>query len=99
MTIAPVSDTLLIDRFGTLPDGTPVERIRLRSAQGLDVAILSLGAAVQALHAPDRNGVPADIVLGHDTLAPYLSDRRFFGATVGRVVVASKTMLSSVPLM
>ena len=33
---------------------------------------------------PDRDGLPADIVLGHEELAPYLVHRRYFGATVGR---------------
>ncbi|MCK0195390.1 galactose mutarotase [Ancylobacter sp. 6x-1] len=70
--------------FGHLPDGTEVERIRLAGANGFEVAILTYGATIQALHVPDRNGRTADIVLGHDTLAPYLATRSFFGATIGR---------------
>ncbi|WP_306891321.1 aldose epimerase family protein [Ancylobacter amanitiformis] len=70
--------------FGTLADGTAIERLRLIGDAGFEVAILTFGAAVQALHVPDRDGVSADIVLGHDSLAPYASDRRYFGAAVGR---------------
>ncbi len=70
--------------FGQLPDGAVVDRIRLAAADGFAVAILTYGAAVQALDVPDRDGRLADVVLGHDTLAPYVADRRFFGATVGR---------------
>jgi len=33
---------------------------------------------------PDRNGKLDDIVLGFDTLTPYLGDQPFFGALVGR---------------
>jgi aldose 1-epimerase len=70
--------------FGCLPDGTPVERVTLRGTEGFEVAIITFGAAVQALRVPDREGRCADIVLGYDELAPYLAERRFFGATVGR---------------
>lgn len=84
MSTASAIDTLMIDSFGVMPDGAAVERIRLRGAHGVEVAVLSLGATVQALHAPDRNGAAADIVLGHETLDPYLRHRRFFGAAVGR---------------
>ncbi|MFT0861488.1 aldose epimerase family protein [Ancylobacter sp. G4_0304] len=84
MSTASALDTLQIDRFGTLPDGAPVECIRLRGADGFEVAILTLGATVQALHVPDRDGTPGDVVLGHDTPEDYLRERRFFGATVGR---------------
>ncbi len=70
--------------FGHLPDGAPVKKVTLRGARGFEVAIITFGAAVQALRAPDREGRCADVVLGHDALAPYLARRQFFGATVGR---------------
>lgn len=76
--------TLLREPFGTLPDGRAAERLRLRGADGFEVRIITYGAAVQALHAPDRDGRLADIVLGHEELAPYLAHQRYFGATVGR---------------
>lgn len=72
------------DLFGHLPDGRAVERVLLRGTAGFEVSIITYGAAVQALHAPDRNGQLADLVLGHDAIEPYLSRRDFFGATVGR---------------
>jgi len=75
---------VLRESFGLMPDGARVERVRLHGADGFEVAIISYGAAVQALHVPDRDGRLADIVLGHDDLPPYLASRRYFGATVGR---------------
>jgi aldose 1-epimerase len=83
-SLNPTGPRVVRETFGHLPDSTPVERIRLRGAGGFEVAIITFGAAVQALHVPDRDGLCADIVLGHDELAPYLAERRFFGATVGR---------------
>jgi len=83
MSVAQIQQVLR-EIFGTLPDGTRVERVRLRGADGFEVAIIMYGAAVQALYVPDRDGKLADIVLGHDDLQPYLASRRYFGATVGR---------------
>lgn len=72
------------DLFGRLPDGSAVERVVLRGADGFEARIITFGAALQALIAPDADGNCDDIVLGHDDLAGYLAERRFFGATVGR---------------
>jgi aldose 1-epimerase len=71
--------------FGQMPDGTAVEAITLSNAKGIKATILTLGASVQSLIAPDRSGKPADVVLGYDTLAGYIAKPNFFGATVGRV--------------
>jgi len=70
--------------FGHLPDGTAVKKVTLRGTKGFEVAVITLGAAVQALQVPDREGRCADVALGHDALAPYVAHRRFFGATIGR---------------
>lgn len=70
--------------FGTLPNGHAVERLRLHGAGGFTVSVLNYGATVQELRVPDRAGRLADVVLGHDTLEPYLATRNFFGATIGR---------------
>ncbi|WGS19619.1 MULTISPECIES: aldose epimerase family protein [unclassified Bradyrhizobium] len=75
-----------IDRapFGRLPDGSLVERVTLRGADGFEAAILPFGATLQSLMTPDRDGHCDDIVLGHDEFGGYLAQRKFFGATVGR---------------
>ncbi|WP_027571852.1 aldose epimerase family protein [Bradyrhizobium sp. WSM1743] len=72
------------DVFGTLPDGSKVERVALRGEGGFEVRIITYGAVLQALIAPDALGGYDDVVLGHDTFAAYLAERKFFGATVGR---------------
>lgn len=70
--------------FGTLADGTPIEAVTLSTPAGASVRIMTLGAAVQSLHTPDRHGVAGDIVLGFDTAREYFGDSHYFGATVGR---------------
>jgi aldose 1-epimerase len=71
--------------FGTLPDGREVMRHTLRNASGMEVALIDWGAAIQALHVPDRDGTLANVALGFSSLEPYLRpDSHSLGATVGR---------------
>lgn len=71
--------------FGTLSDGTPVEIYTLTNANGVQARIMTYGATLTELHAPDRNGKLGDIVLGFDRLEPYVKGHPYFGSTVGRV--------------
>ncbi len=70
--------------FGTLPDGKAVEAVTLRNHHGLSATVITYGASLQALVAPDRAGKPADIILGYARLQDYLDKPQYFGATVGR---------------
>ncbi|EGX57381.1 aldose 1-epimerase [Streptomyces zinciresistens K42] len=72
------------EHFGTLSDGTEVHRWTLERA-GLRVRVLSYGGIVQSLEVPDRDGHPADVVLGFADLAGYVSHPGpYLGALVGR---------------
>jgi aldose 1-epimerase len=70
--------------FGTFGDGQTVEAITLTNKHGVTVRLIALGASVQSLTVPDRNGKPADVVLGYSHLADYLDKPQYFGSTVGR---------------
>ena len=70
--------------FGHLPDGTAIEAVLLRGDNGFEVRVITYGAALLSILAPDRAGRLADVVLGRADLAGYLAVRRFLGATVGR---------------
>ncbi|WP_238480954.1 aldose epimerase family protein [Dyella telluris] len=72
------------ETFGTMPDGTKVDAVVLSNAHGMQARILALGASVQSVTTPDRNGKGANIALGYATLDGYLSKPQYFGATVGR---------------
>jgi len=50
----------------------------------MSATLISFGAGIQSVILPDREGRPADIALGHDTLEEYLGKREYLGATVGR---------------
>ncbi|AXJ95567.1 MULTISPECIES: aldose epimerase family protein [unclassified Sphingomonas] len=70
--------------FGQLPDGTKIEAVTLTGANGVRARIMTLGATLQSFEVPDRNGKAADITLGHDTAAEYVTQPNFWGQTVGR---------------
>ena len=70
--------------FGTLPDGAQVSEFTLANSRGMVVKILDFGGIIREIQAPDRDGCFADVVLGFDTIAPYLKDSPYFGALIGR---------------
>ena len=70
--------------FGQMPDGATVNQFTLTNVHGMVAKIIDFGAIVTELHVPGRDGVAADVVLGFDTLEPYLADNPYFGALIGR---------------
>ncbi|MFJ5259540.1 aldose epimerase family protein [Streptomyces sp. NPDC088387] len=69
--------------FGSLTDGTKVHRWSLANG-GTRLKVLSYGGIVQALEISDRRGRYANVSLGFDNLADYVSSSPYFGALVGR---------------
>ncbi|WP_394618252.1 aldose epimerase family protein [Lentzea sp. JNUCC 0626] len=75
--------------FGRVGDAD-VHRYVLAWPGGLTVRVLDLGGVIQSLEAPDRSGVPANVVLGFGSLDEYVKNnqpggnRVFFGALIGR---------------
>ncbi|MGV3603440.1 MAG: aldose epimerase family protein [Dyadobacter fermentans] len=76
--------TISKEAFGQLPDGQQADLYTLTNANGMTVNITNYGGIITKLTAPDKNGEWADVVLGFDSLPPYLSGHPFFGALVGR---------------
>src|SRR5690349_7952015 len=71
--------------FGTLPDGQRVDLFTLHNDHGMTVKVSTYGGTITEFHVPGRDGTIANVVLGFDTLAQYLTKHPYFGATVGRV--------------
>ncbi|MER5867184.1 aldose epimerase family protein [Kitasatospora sp. NPDC002040] len=63
--------------------GAAIERWTLRSDL-VEATVLTLGATLHGLTAPDRAGRPAQILLGTEDLTGILGPARHYGATVGR---------------
>ena len=70
--------------YGHLPDGRAVFEYTLDNGRGLTLRAINLGGIVTALHCPDRDGRPANVVLGFDNLTDYLERNPNFGTLVGR---------------
>ncbi len=70
--------------FGKTKDGTSVDRFTVRNAAGLSFSLITYGATLTSLIAPDREGRQAELTLGFDTLEAYEGAHPYFGATVGR---------------
>src|SRR5690242_11642862 len=70
--------------FGAAGDGTTIDLYTLTNPHGLEARIMTYGGALVSLRAPDRAGRLADVVLGFDTLAPYLAGHPYFGCLIGR---------------
>jgi aldose 1-epimerase len=70
--------------FGVTKDGKTVEMYTLKDAD-LEVKIITFGARIQSVLAPDKHGEVSDVILGQKDLSGYVSDGgTYFGAVVGR---------------
>jgi aldose 1-epimerase len=72
------------ERYGITEDGQPVDVYTLVNTAGMRVRILTLGCVIARLEVPDREGKPANVVLGLDSLAGYMHRSPHFGAIAGR---------------
>jgi len=72
------------EAFGALSDGTPIEAVLLTGKNGVSARVITLGATLQALNAPDRAGKITDVTLGYDDAKSYIDRPNFWGQTVGR---------------
>lgn len=71
--------------FGNLDENTPIYLYKITNAGGASVALQTLGAGIQSLCMPDRNGTLADVVLGFDNPKDYTNpDYGYQGLVVGR---------------
>ncbi len=65
-------------------DGRRVQLFTLDNGRGLKMRVTNYGGIIVSLEVPDRDGRPADVVLGFDRLGDYLAGHPYFGALIGR---------------
>ncbi len=71
--------------FGYINENEPVYLYKITNESGAHVTLQTLGAGIQALYMPDRNGKFSDVVLGFDNPSDYLNpDYGYQGLVVGR---------------
>jgi aldose 1-epimerase len=69
--------------FGRVGE-TNVQIYTLTNVHGIEARIMTYGATLVSLKTPDRAGNLKNIILGFDSLDPYVAGVPYFGATVGR---------------
>lgn len=72
--------------FGKTKDGVEVKRITLRNAKGMSAQIITYGAIIKELQAPDRQGNFTNVVLTTDTLGKFEGGFNGAAAIIGRVI-------------
>ena len=79
------SENIVKTDFGKTLEGQTVDQYTLTNGHGVQAKIMTYGATWTSMLVPDRDGQMADVLLGFDTLRPYLDGHPYFGSTVGRV--------------
>jgi aldose 1-epimerase len=81
---ASAQTTVVKASYGKLPDGSQADVYTL-SDKTLTVRVITFGAHIISVKAPDKSGNVADVVLGYDSLAGYIADdKTYVGSVVGR---------------
>lgn len=70
--------------WGKTTTGEDVQLFTLTNTSGITARITNFGGILVSLSTPDKSGQFADIVLGYDSLEPYLKKHPFFGCITGR---------------
>jgi aldose 1-epimerase len=70
--------------FGTLPDGSVIDRYTLTNGHGMRVRVLTYGGILQTIEVPDRRGRTANVALGFNNLTDYVERSPYFGCITGR---------------
>jgi aldose 1-epimerase len=68
--------------WGVLKDGTTVSHYTLINRNGLRLGITTYGATLTSFSAPDKHGRLDDVLIGYNTLEPYVD--LGFGQSIGR---------------
>jgi aldose 1-epimerase len=56
----------------------------LKNTKGMEVTVINIGARIVSIIVPDKVGKPQNIVLGYDSITPYLQADNYLGAVIGR---------------
>lgn len=70
--------------FGKLADGTPVDAYRITNGRGLEAQVMTLGATLISLKAPDRHGRIGEVTLCRASYEEYAQGHPLLGSVVGR---------------
>lgn len=81
--VPPLEAKVTESAFGKTQKGVEIKLFTLQDGP-MQVRVMTYGARIVSIDVPDRHGKVADVVLGFDSLEPYLAKNPYFGAIVGR---------------
>lgn len=70
--------------YGKLNDGEEIFSYTISAENGASVTLMTLGAGLDSLFIPDKNGKPVNIICGYDTPQKYIDSCEYQGTTAGR---------------
>jgi len=68
----------------TTDEGNTTHLYTLKNANGMEVCVTNIGGRIVSIWVPDKNGNFQDVVLGFDSIQPYIPFSTNFGAIIGR---------------
>lgn len=80
----PATLSVTREPFGSLKDGSDVDRYTLTNACGSSVSVITYGGTITQCLMSDSRGSFESVVLGFDNLQQYLEPHPRFGALIGR---------------
>jgi aldose 1-epimerase len=81
----PTLSGLLPSKFEYATEEGEMNRLYvIKNSSGMEVTAVNIGARIVSVMAPDKDGGMRNVVLGYDSIQPYLQPKNFFGAIVGR---------------
>ena len=72
------------ENFQRQVDGKPVDLYTIRNQRGMVVKLTNLGAKIQQILVPDRDGKLGDVALGYDDLDGVINGQASLNAFIGR---------------
>jgi len=81
----PTLSGLLPSKFEYRTEKGDVNRLYvIKNSQGMEITIINIGARIVSIMAPDKAGGQQNVVLGYDSIQPYLNLKNYYGAIIGR---------------
>lgn len=76
---------LKAEDFQTEINNKKTDLFILKNAKGMEVAVTNYGCAILSIMVPDKNGIYANVILGHDSIEHVInSPEPFLNTTIGR---------------
>jgi len=76
---------LVPSKFETTTEaGKKTHLFTMKNANGMEMCVTNIGGRIVSIWVPDKNGNFQDVVLGFDSIEPYIPVTTNFGAIIGR---------------